>query len=169
MLHIYILSSRFRCFPPAVCRIWQQHLLDHFFYDMENKMVINHGMVARGTRNKYLKDVFVQWRGVLAAYDEGLAKNDAVLAGALWRNVFKASEDVDIKKLAMIVSFMRRSLSALEKVPDEKVMMSEVWFGSPADEEEVVARRSKELGEAGLLNTRPAKSLPAKAVPGKKK
>jgi cytochrome b pre-mRNA-processing protein 3 len=161
MLHIYILSSRFRCFEPDVCRIWQQHLLDHFFYDMENKMVVSHGMHARGTRNKYLKDVFVQWRGVLAAYDEGLAKNDAVLAGALWRNVFKASEDVDIVKLAMIVSFMRKTLNKLDAMDDMMIMQAKLDFGSPDMEKELVAKKSKALEEI----TKPAQ---VKAKQGKK-
>jgi cytochrome b pre-mRNA-processing protein 3 len=168
MVHIYMLSSRFRSFEAPVCRIWQQHLIDHFFYDMENKMAVDHGMVARGTRNKYLKDVFLQWRGVLAAYDEGLTKNDAVLAGALWRNVFKASEDVDFKKLAMIVSFVRESLNGLSKVTDEQIMKAGWSFGSPADEAGVVARKSQELEEATSKGPAP-KPLPAKAAPVKKK
>jgi cytochrome b pre-mRNA-processing protein 3 len=168
MLHIYVLSARFRCFEPDVCRIWQQHLLDHFFYDMENKMAVNHGMHARGTRNKYLKDVFVQWRGVLAAYDEGLAKNDAVLAGALWRNVFKATEDIDITKLAQIVSFMRRTLSGLDSMDDLKIMRGQLEFGSPADEAALVARKSKAFEEVPNKGTA-AKPSPAKAAPAKKR
>ncbi|EHL00459.1 putative protein CBP3, mitochondrial [Glarea lozoyensis 74030] len=147
MLHIYILSSRFRCFEPDVCRIWQQHLLDHFFYDMENKMAVSH-------------DVFVQWRGVLAAYDEGLAKNDAVLAGALWRNVFKASEDVDIVKLAMIVSFMRRTLNKLDAMDDMMIMQAKLEFSSPDMEKELVAKKSK-----ALEDTRPTQ---VKVKQGKK-
>ncbi|KAK5141201.1 Serine carboxypeptidase 3, partial [Cryomyces antarcticus] len=67
-------------------------------------MATYHGMVARGTRNKYLKDLFIQWRGVLAAYDEGLIRGDAVMAAAVWRNVFKGDENVDAEKLALIVA-----------------------------------------------------------------
>ena len=110
-------------------------------------MVINHGMHARGTRNKYLKDIFIQWRGVLAAYDEGLAKNDAVLASAIWRNVFKATEDVDVAKLAQIVSFMRRTLSVLDSVDDLKIMQGRIAFGGPAGEEAIVAKKSAMLSQ----------------------
>lgn len=106
-------------------------------------MIINHNMHARGTRNKYLKDMFVQWRGLLAAYDEGLAKGDAVLAAAVWRNVFKGNEDIDIKSLAMIVSYMRRTLHELEKLTDEEVMSGLLAFGNPLGEASVVGIKSK--------------------------
>ncbi len=143
MLHIYLLSARLRAFEPYASGPWQQHLLDHFFYDAENRMIFYHGMHARGTRNKYLKDMFVQWRGLLAAYDEGLAKGDAVLAAAVWRNVFKASEEVDVRSLAQIVSYMRRALKALDGMTDEQVQQAGLQFGSPADEASVVARKSQ--------------------------
>ncbi|KAI9055672.1 hypothetical protein LZ554_000615 [Drepanopeziza brunnea f. sp. 'monogermtubi'] len=143
MLHMYLLSVRLRCFPAQSAQTWQQHLLDHFFYDAENRMTINHNMHARGTRNKYLKDLFVQWRGLLAAYDEGLVKGDAVLAAAIWRNVYKAKEDVDIRVLAQIVSYMRRALKGLDALPDEKINMAALQFGDPKQEAALVRSRSK--------------------------
>ncbi|THV53000.1 hypothetical protein BGAL_0062g00160 [Botrytis galanthina] len=155
MLHLYLLSVRLRCFPGAESQPWQQHLLDHFFYDAENKMIINHNMHARGTRNKYLKDMFVQWRGLLAAYDEGLAKGDAVLAAAVWRNVFKANEDVDIKGLATIVSYMRRTMQELEKLSDQDIMSGQLTFGDPAGEASFVGIKSKMM------------DLPLDQAPGK--
>ncbi|KAF4617030.1 hypothetical protein G7Y89_g15119 [Cudoniella acicularis] len=161
MLHMYLLSARFRCFPKEVERTWQQHLTDHFFYDAENKMAVNHGMHARGTRNKYLKDMFIQWRGLLAAYDEGLARNDAVLAGAVWRNVFKGNEEVDIKKLAQIVSYMRRTLAGMDSVDDQKFMTGQMIFGGPKDEAPLVALKSK-------MMDLPFDKAPGKPMPPKK-
>ncbi|KAA8563757.1 hypothetical protein MFRU_024g00530 [Monilinia fructicola] len=155
MLHLYLLSVRLRCLPGAEAQPWQQHLLDHFFYDAENKMIINHNMHARGTRNKYLKDMFVQWRGLLAAYDEGLAKGDAVLAAAVWRNVFKANEDVDIKGLATIVSYMRGTLQKLEKLTDDDILSGRLTFGDPAGEASLVGIKSKMM------------DLPFEKAPGK--
>jgi cytochrome b pre-mRNA-processing protein 3 len=140
---MYLLSARFRAFEPCASAPWQQHLLDHFFYDAENRMAINHGMHARGTRNKYLKDMFIQWRGLLAAYDEGLAKGDTVLAAAVWRNVFKANEDVDVKTLAQIVSYMRRALKGLDFMEDDKVQRAGLQFGTPQDEGAIVNLKSK--------------------------
>ncbi|RFU26666.1 hypothetical protein B7463_g9665, partial [Scytalidium lignicola] len=142
MLHMYLLTARFRCFSSSDSQIWQQHLLDHFFYDAENRMVINHNMHARGTRNKYLKDLYIQWRGLLAAYDEGVVKGDAVLAAAVWRNVFKANEDVDIKGLAQIVSLMRRTLRDLDELDELDIKMSPVQFGAPEEERQTVELKS---------------------------
>jgi len=145
MLHMYLLSARFRCFPAGTAQPWQQHLLDHFFYDAENKMTVNHNMHARGIRNRYLKDLYVQWRGLLAAYDEGLVRGDAVLAAAVWRNVFKANEDVDIRALAQIVSYMRKYLAYLDSLPDEQVLLGDLEFGNPGSEKGLVDLRSKML------------------------
>ncbi|CAG8954102.1 hypothetical protein HYFRA_00009206 [Hymenoscyphus fraxineus] len=144
MLHIYLLTVRFRCFPPDVCKTWQQQILNHFFYDMEDKMATHHGMTANGTRQKYLKDIFVQWRGILAAYDEGLAKNDAVLASALWRNIFKADENVDFVKLAQIVSFMRKSLVKLQSMDDLEVMQRGIQFVEPRGEKILLGSSGKD-------------------------
>ena len=143
MLHMYFLNVRFRMFHADDAPAWQQHLLDHFFYDAENRMAVNHNMSARGTRNKYLKDLFVQWRGLIAAYDEGLARGDAVLAAAVWRNVYKADEEVDVRRLAAIVSYMRRIFKGLDSLPDSKVALGEIRFGSPESELNVVSERSK--------------------------
>lgn len=107
-------------------------------------MVIMHGMHARAVRNKYLKDLFAQWRGLLAGYDEGLAKgSDAVLATALWRNVFSADEDVDLTLLGAVVSYTRGVLTALEQMDDAALVAGEVAFGDPASQLEEVLARSR--------------------------
>jgi len=154
MLHMYLLSARFRCFP-ASAKTWQQHLVDHFFYDAENKMMIEHNMHARGTRNKYLKDMYVQWRGLLMAYDEGLARGDSALAAAIWRNVFKADPDVNIRALAQITSYMRKDLSKLDRMSDDNLMMADWAFGSPAGEKDLVTSKSQMM------------DLPFEKAPGK--
>ncbi|KAI0182942.1 ubiquinol-cytochrome C chaperone-domain-containing protein [Xylaria flabelliformis] len=119
MLHMYLVFARLRNLDRDAARSWQAQLVDHFFFDAEERMDLGHGISSRGLRNKYLKDLFVQWRGIVAAYDEGVAKNDAVLASAIWRNIFKAREDINIRDLAAIVSWMRLSLKMLDQMPDE--------------------------------------------------
>ncbi|KAG4440102.1 hypothetical protein IFR05_004399 [Cadophora sp. M221] len=161
MLHMYLLAVRLRCFSAQSEKPWQQHLLDHFFHDAENRMTIYHNMHASGTRSRYLKDLFIQWRGLLAAYDEGLVKGDAVLAAAVWRNVFKASEDVDIKVLGQIVSYMRRALKGLDSLPDERISQATLGFGSPQVESVIVRQRSK-------MMDLPFEKAPGKDFPGGK-
>lgn len=143
MLHMYLLSARMRCFSAADAKLWQQHLLDHFFYDAEKRMATHHNMTTASTRNKYLKDLFIQWRGLIFSYDEGLVRGDAVLASAVWRNVFKAREDVDFRLLAAVVAYMRASLVQLDQLPDEALKKGDWAFGSPSEQMLIVSRRSR--------------------------
>lgn len=119
MLHMYLIFARLRNLDRDAARSWQAQLVDHFFFDAEERMDVSHGIDSRGLRHRYLKDLFVQWRGIVAAYDEGIAKGDAVLASAVWRNVFKGREDVDVRAVAAIVSWMRLSLKMLDQMSDE--------------------------------------------------
>ncbi|KAK5005450.1 hypothetical protein LTR28_007710 [Elasticomyces elasticus] len=130
-LHMYLLTVRLRTFPAAHAKHWHQNLVDHFFYAAEDRMATLHRMAARGVRNKYLKDFSVVWRGVIAAYDEGIVKGDAVLAAAVWRNVFKADREVDVRKIAVVVAYMRRMLSMLDGLDDAVVAGGEVVFADP--------------------------------------
>jgi cytochrome b pre-mRNA-processing protein 3 len=147
MLHIYLLTVRFRAFPAESSKSWQQHLLDHFFFDAEDRMVRLHALNMKGARSKYLKDLFIQYRGAVAAYDEGLIKNDAVLATAVWRNIYGADEKVDVRALGEIVSYMRRCASKLDQVEDEVLAMGSVKFGNIGREKTLVMERSKLLDE----------------------
>ncbi|KAI1102846.1 ubiquinol-cytochrome C chaperone-domain-containing protein [Jackrogersella minutella] len=119
MLHMYLLFARLRDLDQESARSWQRQLVDHYFFDAEAKMDLVHGISSRTMRHTYLKDLFIQWRGVIAAYDEGVIKGDSVLAAAVWRNVFKAREDMDMRALAAVVSWMRRCLCLLDQVSDE--------------------------------------------------
>jgi cytochrome b pre-mRNA-processing protein 3 len=119
MLHMYLLLVRFRCMDKASQQAWQDQLVNHFFYQAEAKMELVHDLSSRMIRQQYLKDLFVQWRGLVMAYDEGLVKGDAVLASAVWRNLFKAREDVDVRALAAVVSWMRAGLADLGHMRDE--------------------------------------------------
>ncbi|PYH95361.1 ubiquinol-cytochrome C chaperone [Aspergillus ellipticus CBS 707.79] len=122
-LHMYLLTVRLRALPShESLQTHSQHLIDHFSHNAEHRMDVLHGLTSRTIRNKFLKDLFIQWRGVLAAYDEGLIKGDAVLGAAVWRNLWKAShtgpdsKDLNWSKIAHVVAYMRRVLSELSQV-----------------------------------------------------
>jgi cytochrome b pre-mRNA-processing protein 3 len=118
MLHMYLMVVRFRCLHPDAQAAWQAALVNHFFYQAENRMEDVHELTSGMIRQQYLKDLFVQWRGLIMAYDEGLVKGDAVLASAVWRNLFKAREDVDVRSLAAVVAWMRSGLQVLGEMED---------------------------------------------------
>lgn len=138
---MYLLAVRFRSLPKESHEKWQKQLVDHFFHQAEAKMDLVHDMGSSSIRQRYLKDLFVQWRGVILAYDEGLVKGDAVLASAVWRNLFKAREDVDLRVLSAVVAWIRRCLRVLDRTEDEELpMIIEGLFAKygPVGELEVV-------------------------------
>jgi cytochrome b pre-mRNA-processing protein 3 len=113
-LHFYILLVHMRTLSSySSLQMYQRYLIEHFSQNAEDKMVLLHIIEARGIRNRYLKDLFVQWRGCITAYDEGMVKGDAVLGGAVWRNLFKGEEQVDWEKVAVVVAYMRRCINLL--------------------------------------------------------
>ena len=151
-LHMYALTVRFRMFPPEHAPTWHQHLLDHFFFRAEEKMVLFHGMAAKSVRDRYLKDLYVQWRGLIVAYDEGLVKGDAVLGGAVWRNIFQAREDVDLTRVAEVVAYLRQLVQQLDRLTEKEICTADgVSFQQPTTKtglEALVASQSRGVTEA---------------------
>lgn len=86
-LHIYLLTVRFRALPSPLGRYFNQQLINHFFIDAEQRLQMhtNKSRIVSST----LKDCLEQYHGSFMAYDEAIVtQSDAVLAAALWRNVF---------------------------------------------------------------------------------
>lgn len=132
-------------------------------------MITHHRLSSNAVRQKYLKELFAQWRGCVLSYDEGLIRGDAVMAAAVWRNVLGAAGDasvdakgkgtevaagkgaavVDGQKLAMIVGWMRRELERLDRADDADLGNGQWRFGSPAEEREGVLLESRLMREQG--------------------
>jgi len=153
-LHMYLLTVRLRALSSATAfQNYQRYLLEHFSHAAEDKMVIQHNLTARSIRNKYLKDLFLQWRGILAAYDEGLVKGDAVLAGAVWRNLYRGQEDVDWEKVATVVGFMRKAINILGHIEIDEMFgkldgPKGLWALSRRDLDSLVQKPSRGLSES---------------------
>ena len=78
------------------------------------------------------------------SYDEGLAKGDAMLAAAIWRNLMGAREDADFEKLAQIVGYMRKELQRLDNATDDQVANGQWTFkGDPGQEAKLVNMPSR--------------------------
>lgn len=134
MLRMYILVARARNLEADAYQNWYRQLLDHFFFDSERLMDVNHGLAAKTARQRFLKDLFVQWRGLVAAYDEGIARGDAVLASAVWRNLYKAkAEGVDFRRVAGVVGYIRASLWDLERKSDADLVIGKDLFKIPLE------------------------------------
>lgn len=143
-IHMYMLQVRFRMFPKTQASVWIGHFTNQVFNAAEDRLVIWHKYNASSLRQKQLKDLFSQWRGVLLSYDEGLIKGDAMLAAAVWRNLLGAREDVDFEKLAQIVAYMRREISRLESASDGQIANGTWKFGDdPGQEASLVRTKSR--------------------------
>ena len=97
-------------------------MLEHMFYELETKMESKHNITSSSVRQRYLKQYFEMYRGMCISYDEGLIRGDAVLAAAVWRNVYKARANVDVRDLARIVAYLRAVLADFEGQTDEEVL-----------------------------------------------
>lgn len=127
---MYLLTVRLRALPNRDSfQTYSRHLIDHFSHNAEHRMDDLHDIGSRSIRNKYLKDLFVQWRGIIAAYDEGLVKGDAVLGAAVWRNLWKAEavgpdgKELDWSKIAWVVAYMRRVTAQLGRMEEADIVM----------------------------------------------
>lgn len=140
MLHMYLIVVRLRCLEKPAWKAWQDQLVNHFFHDAEQVMAVNHGMSSRMVRSKYINQLFMNWRGTLLAYDEGFVKGDAVLAAAVWRLVYQSREDVDMRHVAAIVSWMRRTLKSLDRMMEPQLLYhgAKAFTNSPLLELKVV-------------------------------
>lgn len=123
--------------------MWQQQLVNHYFFDLEELLTNRHKVTAKSLQQKYLKQLFEQFRYSILSYDEAFIRGDAQMAAAIWANVFLMREDMDMKRLAMVVSYVRRILSGLEKLDEEAILSAGVYFGNPADELPLVEKISK--------------------------
>ncbi|EFQ97784.1 CBP3 [Nannizzia gypsea CBS 118893] len=165
-IHMYLITARLRALPsPENFQAYNRYLFEHFSQESERRMVEVHGITSRGIRVTYLKDLFEQWRGAIAAYDEGLVRGDAQLAAAVWRNLFKGlatdhkGEELDWAKIAKVVMYMRRSLDKLAEFEDTDLLTefakgagSETFFSTAElviPEQEDESAQSSNLGPLG--------------------
>ncbi|KAF3906614.1 hypothetical protein ABW20_dc0108999 [Dactylellina cionopaga] len=145
-LHVWFIMVRFRHISPrARAKLWQQNLINHFFFDLEDQLLKRHKVDSSTRRQKYLKLFYGQFRYQTMSYDEAFIRGDTQMAQAIWQNLFFMREDMDFQKIAMVVSYARRILSGLDKLDEETVLNAGVYFGNPADEIDTVERFSEYL------------------------
>lgn len=132
-LHVWMLFVRMRAMPFAVGKNYQQHLIDRLFKDMELRLSEEMNVLSGRISDTYLKDFHQQFLGLVFSYDEAIAseKPDAVLAAALWRNIFNGDKNVDMVKLESVVRYVRMQLYVLEQISDRAFGFGDFQFISP--------------------------------------
>jgi len=136
-LHMWILKVRIRQLPRRMSLHWDQLLTNHFFWDAERTMDLTHKLSAT-QRKKSLEDYSNIWGGTVAAYDEGLVKGDAVLATAIWRQLFSADPDADPVKIALVTAYVRKELARVGRLEDRVMARGYVGFGEPVSETDIL-------------------------------
>ncbi|CAO3647138.1 unnamed protein product [Mucor fragilis] len=126
-LHVWMLMVHLRAEGQG--KLYIQELVNRFFEDAEAR-IRDHGISQQKVINSYIKDLLAQFHGGVVAYDEGMCKDDPVLAAALWRNLFAISSN-NATDLALVVQYIRRELQALEKYGGENLNAGIVKFDKP--------------------------------------
>ncbi|KAK9447898.1 surface antigen-domain-containing protein [Limtongia smithiae] len=121
-LHIWMLLARMRALPQKYAVIYEQALVDGLFLELERRLAQDYKVKSGRIIDNTMKELNLQLRGSILAYDEALtidtAKGDAVLATAIWRNVFGGRKNIDVAHLATMVRHVRTHLYVLNKLSD---------------------------------------------------
>ncbi|KGR10245.1 hypothetical protein MG9_04718 [Candida albicans P37037] len=152
ILHYWILSVRMRALPFKYSKEYQQKLVDRIFNDLDYRMSTELGIKSNRTIEGYLKDYHTQLLGCVLSYDEGLMTDDITLASALWRNVFNANENVDMRHVEALLVYVRSQLYVLNKMTDRAFGFGKFKFVPPdqvvepisLEQEELIKQKTKE-------------------------
>ncbi|CEQ40233.1 SPOSA6832_01832, partial [Sporobolomyces salmonicolor] len=130
-LHVWLLSVRFRALPAPLGRTYIQELINHMFIDMELRIRGPYAVTQSRLIKGYMKDMLEQYHGSCAAYDEGLVRGDAVLAAAVWRNVFGAGWGGELVVDPVQAKALKKGAAARDVfTTDEPVVDPAVRLGS---------------------------------------
>ncbi len=126
-LHAWLVMRRLKPESGAAARL-SQALFDVLFDDMDRSLrESGAGDLGVGRRVKTMAKAFY---GRVAAYDEGLAGSDDVLAAALGRNLYRGA-DPGAARLAAVAGYIRCEAAALEAQHLEDLLGGRVTFGPP--------------------------------------
>ncbi|KNE60907.1 hypothetical protein AMAG_06667 [Allomyces macrogynus ATCC 38327] len=123
-VHVWMAMVRLRAEGPKG-KEWIQGLVNHMFRDMEDRLWAM-GIRKNSIVDRSLKDCLSMFYGGILAYDEALTHSDALLASALWRNLFQSQADP--VHLAQFVRVVREELAHLEQVPANEMLKGRFAF-----------------------------------------
>ncbi|KAF8939699.1 ubiquinol-cytochrome C chaperone-domain-containing protein [Dissophora ornata] len=127
-LHVWLLMVRIRAENHG--KVFQQQLVNHFFHDIEDRMRYNHKISSGRIISTYMHDFLAQFHGGVLAYDEGMCKDDPIMAAALWRNLFTSSGTP--AQIAVLVDYVRKELQILDNMTSDEFLDSRKLFGTQA-------------------------------------
>ncbi|KXN66770.1 hypothetical protein CONCODRAFT_80399 [Conidiobolus coronatus NRRL 28638] len=128
-LHIWLTIVRLRMENDG--QKVNQYLVNVFFHLLEEK-IRETGISSDRIIKNSIKDFIVGFRGSTIAFDEGMCKDDAVLAAALWRNMLSTVKGDQIDTgLAYLVRYVRMQLKYVESIPSDQLKKGDLQFPKP--------------------------------------
>jgi len=127
-LHVWMVLVRLRREGNASKQI-RQDVFDRFWQDITKQIhALGVKPIALSARVRELQNAFY---GAAIAYDYSLGTNDAVLASALYRNVY--GHDCKARHLLMLTAYVRRELDVIDKMEIQEFLDANWSFGNPHD------------------------------------
>ncbi|ORZ33748.1 ubiquinol-cytochrome C chaperone-domain-containing protein [Catenaria anguillulae PL171] len=132
-VHVWMVMVRLRA-EGEVGKEATKGVVSHMFRDMEDRLWAM-GIRRNAIVDKSLKEFLSIFYGGILSYDEALTHSDALLASALWRNLFQSHPSVDLAHVAEYVRLVRRELQLLEAVERDEVIKGRWRFAHEAEAE----------------------------------
>jgi len=130
-LHVWMLLVRTQQEGKLGVTFYKQ-LVQFFWDDVDHRMTLMKvdDITIKTESQRELNSMFY---GLLFAYDEGLHKDDTVLASAVWRNLFHSTKNTaSAENVALLVEYIRREVRALDDITGEQIMETgDISFGPP--------------------------------------
>ena len=127
-LHAYIIMVALTNHPHQIKRTSndiKKYLTNFMFEDAERRFRLLD--MSPTAAKESLKEYLAIHYGITTAYDHGIATTDAVLASAVWRNLFtrQMCAPSDVLK---VVQYMRHNITRLEQIPYDDVIRANFQF-----------------------------------------
>eukprot|EP00042_Codosiga_hollandica_P058369 m.878705 g.878705 ORF g.878705 m.878705 type:complete len:275 (-) comp59838_c0_seq5:62-886(-) len=130
-LHVWMCMVRLKSEGSDGAKAYKQ-LVALMWHDVQYRMKLA-GVNDSSIVKHSLRELVDSFYGLTFAYDEGIMKDDHVLATALWRNMFHHAPDKSTASdIAALVAYVRRELHSLEQQDSEAILTEgKIVFGPP--------------------------------------
>ena len=108
----------------SVIKSFQAELLNHLWLDLEIKL---NQLGLKSNIGSVVKDLVSSYQGMILGYDEGLYYGDAILMGAIWRNLYQ-SQDVSVDDLHRVLLHVKKNLQHCEQIELKSILNSTFTF-----------------------------------------
>lgn len=136
VLHVWLCLGRMYAPPVESREIMSQEMSEHFFGEVERKMV-EHGVTNPLAFTREYKRLAQIFHGTCVAYDKAYqAKDDEMLARALWRNLLNQDAEKFVPgdaTVALFVVYLKHQKIVLQFADPEAFQQGQVSFSPWVD------------------------------------